>query len=129
MIALIMMMGWAAVAPAAGPPGPERLAADDVLVTAVSSRPPMSGVLRTFVILDVRRSGNADRLYQPFMRLDQFVPAAGDRCSVIFHQEPFDRAPGDPTRRNVTIRIVDEMSCGAGRFSMREIGGPGGVRP
>ena len=115
---------WIALAAAltATSPGP-RVRANDVLITAVSPRPAFSGVLRTFVIIDGRAGRVQDRFYQPYIRAEQFVPAVGARCTIIFRNERFDVAPDDRSARNVTLKIVRSMTCGANRFSMDVDGG------
>ena len=115
-MALAFSIGLAA-ALAAASPGP-RVRANDVLITAVSPRPPYSGVLRTFVVLEGRVSRVQDRFYLPYLRGDQFVPQVGARCSIVFRNEPFDRAPDDAPERSVTLKVVDELRCDTGHFSM-----------
>ena len=119
----MVLAAWIALAAAlaAASPGP-RVRANDVLITEVSPQPAPSGVLRTFVILGGRAGRVHDRFYQPYIRREQFVPAVGARCTIIFRNERFDVAPDDRSARNVTLKIVESITCGTGRFSM-ETGG------
>ena len=113
-MSLAAWIGLVAALTAAGP----RVRANDVLITEVSPRPPFSGVLRTFVILEGRVGRFQDRFYQPYIRAEQFVPAVGARCTIVFRNERFDVAPDDRSARDVTLKIVEAMTCGNDRFSM-----------
>ena len=112
------MIGWIALATAMAADTPATVTVDDVLITAVSPQPPFSGVLRTFVILDVRIGSSADRLFQPYMHAAQFVPAVDQRCTVTFKDERFDVSLSDRSQRDVTHKIIRAMRCGNGHFSM-----------
>src|SRR5687768_17161907 len=96
------MIGWMALATAMAANAPATVTVDDVLITAVSPRPPFSGVLRTFVVLDVRVGSSTDRLFQPYVHAAQFVPIVGQRCTVTFETERFDVSLSDRSERNVT---------------------------
>jgi hypothetical protein len=126
-MALAAWIGLAAALGAASP-GP-RVRANDVLITEVSPRPPFSGVLRTFVVLEGRVGQIQDRFYQPYMHGAQFVPAVGARCTIIYRNERFDQAPDERSDRNVMLKIIDEMRCGSGHFSMAVDGLPPQRRP
>jgi hypothetical protein len=112
------MIGWIALATAMAADTPATVTVDDVLITAVSPRMPDSGVLRLFVILDVRVSGDQDRMYQPSMHQAQFIPTAGARCTITFHTERFRVMLNDPQVRNAFVKIIDQIDCGTGHFSM-----------
>ena len=91
---------------------------DQGLITAVSPRPALSGIVRTFVRLTVRDGdGGSNQIYQTYVSDSQFVPLPGSVCRISYHYERNSSpklAEGEPER----FMIANSMTCDTGNWSI-----------
>lgn len=104
------------IAPAA--PSPPAAASpmliEDGRIVRVSPRPGFtSGVLAAFADFEVEAPGGArQRMYLPWMTMDQFLPKEGDLCRIAYHRGAYSGVRSDPAIHHVLIvNLVDEISC------------------
>ncbi len=92
----------------------QRWEVENAQVLSASPRPRPSGILSTFVELDVKTDDKDEfTLYVQYMGADQFIPTKGMVCNAEGH---FDYINGEsaisfPIKRGVLHRIVEKIEC------------------
>jgi len=77
----------------------------DVLVTAVSRRPPPSGVMASFVAIKGNLpDGKPVIVYVPYMIQGQPLPSVSSRCTFMVHLQTVSMGP-------VQAFAVDSFTC------------------
>jgi hypothetical protein len=82
----------------------------DVVVYMLSERPPLSGVLKTWIEVGVKESsGDAHELFIPYLQEDTHIPEIGATCDVYYHYEELRGLVGTKSMHISAARIVDKF--------------------
>ena len=88
----------------------------NVLVDAVSDRPPLSGLVATWVVVHGLGEGHRRAaFYIPYPRCRRIetLPATGDVCRIRFTMEISAGAGRNPEAKH-HVMVVDELKCSSG---------------
>lgn len=91
-----------------------RASVKGALITELSDRPLLSGVLRTWVRVGATAtSGEKVELLIPYMTEEQELPEIGSRCDIDYHLGDIDGIVGHRKESLTGVKVVDDFGCRA----------------
>ncbi len=91
--------------------GGSSLVLRDVVISSYSDKPPLSGLLQTWISVNVKElSGITHELFIPYLREDTYFPEVGTICDIYYHYGDIRGLVGTKSANIQNAKIVDKFA-------------------